>query len=75
MRFDTAGLYAAMNERRERRGMTWAQMAAEVWPSGPWGADQLRRLSKGGRCDVYTALAICGWLGRTIQSFMHETRY
>ena len=23
--------------------------------------------------DVYNALAICAWLGRTIQSFLHES--
>ena len=73
LRFDTAALYAAVNAERERRGLTWAQVAADVWPSGRWGADQLRHMSKGGRSEVSNALAICGWLGRTIQSFMHET--
>jgi hypothetical protein len=73
LRFNTAGLYVAVNEQRERRGMTWAQVASEVWPSGPWGEAQLRHMAKGGRSDVYKAVAICGWLGRTIQSFMHET--
>ena len=73
LRFDTAALYAAVNEERERRGLTWAQVATEVWPLGPWGAAQLRHMAKGGRSDVYQALAICDWLGRTIQSFMHET--
>jgi hypothetical protein len=75
LRFNTAGLYVAVNEQRERRGLTWAQVAKEVWPSGPWGEAQLRHMAKGGRSDVYNALAICGWLGRTIQSFMHETLF
>ena len=75
LRFNTAGLYAAVNEERERRGMTWDQVAAEIWPSGPWGSAELKRMSKGGRCDVYSAVAICEWLGRTIQSFMHETMF
>ena len=73
LRFDTAAVYAAVNDERERRGLTWSQVASEVWPSGPWGEDQLRQMAKGGRSDVDKALAICGWLGRTIQSFMHET--
>src|SRR5262245_40725384 len=30
LRFDTAALYAAVNDERERRGMTWDQVAAEV---------------------------------------------
>src|SRR5689334_7990330 len=36
IRFNTAGLYAAVNEKREERGMTWDQVAAEIWPLGPW---------------------------------------
>src|SRR6185295_15593441 len=86
LRFDTKALYAAVSEERERRGLTWDQVAAEIWPalsehsvtrvegpSGRWGPNQLRGLAKGGRADVHCALAICGWLGRTIQSFSRET--
>jgi len=99
LRFDTAGLYTALAKERERRGMTWELVAAEIWPalsepsvmrvegpalsepsvmrvegpSGRWGANQLKALAKGGRADVDSALAICGWLGRTIQSFSRES--
>jgi hypothetical protein len=73
IRFDTKALYAAVNEERQRRGMTWQEVAAEVWPSGPWGANQLQRLANGGRADVYGVLAICAWLNRTILSFTRET--
>jgi transcriptional regulator with XRE-family HTH domain len=73
VRFDTAALHAALNDERVQRGMTWDQVAAEVWPLGPWGAEQLERMEKGGRSDVYNALAICEWLGMTIQSFQRET--
>jgi hypothetical protein len=73
VRFNTVALYAAVNEPREQREMTWDQVAAEIWPAGPWGRDQLKLLAKGGRSEVYSALAICKWLGRTIQSFEHET--
>jgi len=73
LRFDTRALYAAVSEERERRGLTWDEVAAEIWPAGPWGANQLKGLARGGRADVYSALATCGWLGRTIQSFQRET--
>ena len=73
LRFNTAALYAALNGERERRGISWDQVAAEVWPSGPWGSKQLKGLARGGRADVYSAVAICEWLGQTIQSFQHET--
>ena len=75
LRFDTAALYVALNAAREQRGLTWDQVAAEIWPAGPWGPNQLKRLAKGGRADVHSALAICDWLGRTIQSFQHETMF
>ena len=71
-RFDTRALHAALNAERGRRGMTWNQVAAEIWPKGPWGASRLTRLAKGGRGEVQSALAICGWLGRKIQSSMKE---
>ena len=51
------------------------QVAAEIWPSGPWGHKQLKGLAKGGRSEVHRAVAICEWLGRSIQSFEHETMF
>jgi len=74
-RFDTTALYAAVDEQRQRRRLTWEQVAFEVWPTGPSGPNQLKRLADGGRADVYSALAICGWLNRTILSFTHETMF
>jgi hypothetical protein len=71
--FDTAALYLVVNEERERRRMTWDQVAGEIWPSGPWGPTRLKAMAKGGRASVDNALAICEWLGRTIQSFQRET--
>ena len=73
LRFQTAALYAALDEERERRAMTWAGIAGEIWPSGECGPNQLERLAKGGRADVHTVLALCQWLGRTVQSFQRET--
>ena len=73
LRFDTTALYAALTEERERRGITWNQVAAEI--GGPVGTNQLTGLAKGGRADVHAALAICGWLGRTIQSFQRESMF
>jgi hypothetical protein len=75
LRFNTAALYVALNEERERRGMTWQQVATEISPSGRWGQHQLKGMAKGGRSEVYSAVAICEWLGRSIQSFEHETMF
>ena len=73
LRFDTAALHAAVDEERVRRGLSWDQVATEIWPSGPWGSKQLEGLARGGRADAYSAVAICEWIGRTIQSFQRET--
>jgi hypothetical protein len=68
-RFNTVALYEAVDTERQKRGMTWEQVAAEIWPAGPWGSAQLKQLAKGGRADVYKTLAICRWLNKTIESF------
>lgn len=73
LRFQTKDLFVALNLQRAGRTMTWDEVAAEIWPAGPWGARQLTRLAKGGRIDVQSALNACRWLGRTIQSFQRET--
>ena len=73
-RFRTAALYAALDAERERRGLSWEQVAKQVWPSGPWGPDRLRNLAKGGRGEVHSAVACCEWLGKSIQSFQQESR-
>src|SRR5262245_51281471 len=75
LRFDTAALYRAVNQERERRYATWDQVASEVWPAGPWGVAQLKHLAKGGRADVYSALAICQWLGRRISDFQRRSPF
>ena len=73
LRFQTKELFVALDGKRASKAMTWDDVAAEIWPSGPWGARQLTRLSDGGRIDVQSALNACQWLGRTIQSFQRET--
>ena len=72
-RFDARALYAALDAERQARGLSWDQVAREVWPAGPWGAQQLKNLAKGGRGEVRSALAIVEWLGANIESFTKLT--
>lgn len=51
-RFDPQALLDAVDAQRRERGLTWAELSAELHVS---------------------TTTICGWLGRTIQSFMPET--
>lgn len=64
-RFDSAALYAALDAQRRSRGMTWAEVAAEIGVS----ASTLTRTRLGGRMEVDGMLAMARWLGRTAESF------
>jgi transcriptional regulator with XRE-family HTH domain len=64
-RLNAAALYAALDEQRRARGMSWAQVAAEIGVS----ASTLTRTRRGGRMEVDGMLAMVRWLGRTAESF------
>jgi hypothetical protein len=69
LRFDTRACYDALDAMRNRRGLSWEETARQVWPSGPWGEDQLKGMARGGRSEVNSALAIVEWLGAHIGDF------
>jgi transcriptional regulator with XRE-family HTH domain len=64
-RFNARALYAALDEKRRSRGMSWQQVAEETGVS----ASTLTRTRQGGRLEVDGTLAMVRWLGRTIESF------
>lgn len=64
-RFNAAALYAALDAQRRERGMSWAQVGAEIGVS----ASTLTRTRLGGRMEVDGMLAMVRWLGRTAESF------
>ncbi len=65
-RFDAAALYDALNARREALAMTWTQVAAATGVS----VSTLRGTQRGGRLEVDGVLAMVGWLGRSVESFV-----
>lgn len=67
-RFDTAGLYRALDAQRAARALTWTQVAAETGVS----ASTLRRTRLGGRLEVDGMLAMVGWLGQPAEAFVRE---
>ena len=73
IRFDKKALHAAVNAERERRGLTWDQVAKEIFPSWHGGAKLLKDMAKGGRGEVFSMLAVSRWIGRPVESFMHES--
>jgi transcriptional regulator with XRE-family HTH domain len=68
-RFDAAALYAALDRQREGRGLTWAQVAAEIGVS----AATIQRTQTGGRMEVDGMLAMVAWLGVPVETFVRET--
>jgi hypothetical protein len=74
--FDVAALYAALDEQREARGLSWQGVAREInnsvrgLPGHPLSpstmAGMLKRTSVEGNC----VLLMLTWLGRTPESFV-----
>jgi len=64
-RSDARALYAALDEQRRSRGISWQQVALEVGVS----PSTLTRTKRGGRMEVDGMLAMVRWLGRTVESF------
>jgi len=69
LRFDAIALYQALDAERQARGLSWTQLSREIGVS----AATLQRLKHGGRLEVDGALAMAGWLRRTVESFTHRS--
>ena len=65
-RFDAKALYAALDAQRRSRGMTWAQVAAEIGVS----ASTIQRTRNGGRMEVDGMLAMVDWLAAPVETFV-----
>ena len=65
-RFNAAALYKAMDAQRRSRGLSWAQVGAELGIS----SSTLTRTKLGGRMEVDGMLAMVRWVGRTVESFV-----
>jgi len=67
-RFDARALYRALDERRVRDGLTWAEVARQVGVS----AATLARTKEGGRLEVDGMLAMVGWLRLPVEHFVRD---
>ena len=68
-RFDTIALYKALDAERQARGLSWTQLSRDIGVS----AATMQRLKHGGRLEVDGALAMVGWLRRTVESFTRQS--
>ena len=65
LRFDTRGIYAALDAQRRELGLTWREVADAIGGVAP---ASLTRLSKGGRTAFPEIMRIVGWLHRPVSS-------
>lgn len=64
-RFDPPAIFAALDAERRRRGLTWAQVAAQTGVA----ESILRRTREHGRFEADGVLAMAEWLGRPVEEF------
>jgi hypothetical protein len=67
LRFDTRVLYATLNEERNKRGLTWKQLAAEL-PG--FTENMLTNLSTGPLIGFPQVMVLTQWLRRPAVSFV-----
>ncbi|HJT17478.1 MAG TPA: hypothetical protein VJ853_08825 [Thermoanaerobaculia bacterium] len=79
--FDGFALFRAMDAKREQAGLTWAQVAREIWQQSaelnarraadhPISAATLTGLARRGDCSCQHALFMLRWLGSPPEEFV-----
>jgi hypothetical protein len=71
LRWDLAQLHAALNERRQERGLTWTELAADL----DCTAGRLTNLRTARLADMGLAMRVTQWLGRPAAAFIHPARW
>jgi transcriptional regulator with XRE-family HTH domain len=69
-RLDSAALFAAIDRQRTARGLTWSELARETGVS----LATIRRTEHGGRMEVDGLLALVGWLGVPVETFVRDAQ-
>jgi hypothetical protein len=75
-KFEMKKLYAVLDEERCARGLTWAEMVAEInkpfegTPSIPISVGTVREILKKSSVTSTVVLQILRWLGRSPESFL-----
>jgi transcriptional regulator with XRE-family HTH domain len=67
-RFDAAALFAKLDDQRLARGLSWAQVARETGVA----VATIRRTEHGARMEVDGMLALVGWLGVSVETFVRD---
>jgi hypothetical protein len=67
LRWDVPMLYAALNEKRQRRALTWRQLAAEIGGCTP---AMLTGLARARHLSIVAAMRLVTWLDRPAADFV-----
>ena len=67
LRFDLAQLHAALNEERQRAGLTWAELAGQLGTT----PGRLTNLRTARMADLALTRRVTQWLGRPAAEFIH----
>jgi hypothetical protein len=65
-RFDAAALFAALDAERQRRGLSWGDLEAEIGVA----ATTMKRMRLGGRLELDGVMFILQWLDAPAEEFL-----
>ncbi len=68
-RLDSSALFAALDQQRVARGLAWSDVARETGVS----VATIKRTERGGRMEVDGMLALVGWLGVAVETFVRTS--
>jgi hypothetical protein len=71
LRWDLGEMYTALNEQRRERGLSWAQLAAEL----DCTANRLTNLRTARLADMELAMRVTQWLGKPAAAFIHPAQW
>ena len=80
LEFDASALFAALDAQRLSRGLTWPQVAAQIWELSsvlnnrrrdhPISPSTITNMGRRGNVSCQHALFFLRWLGRSPESFL-----
>jgi hypothetical protein len=71
LRWDLSQLHGALNERRQQRGLTWAQLARELGCTPA----RLTNLRTARTADLELAMRVTQWLEKPAAEFVHAAQW
>ena len=71
LRWDLAALHAALNDKRQAKGLTWASLADELGCT----PSRLTNLRTARQADLHLTMRVTQWLGRPAADFIRPMQW